>query len=453
MFPGDPHVTLRLPSILGYILSLLGVYWFARKRLPLSAGLAAVVLITLSPFRWYALEARPYALLTGFLAISAVLWQRIGEKRFMTPLFALFLALSVSCHYYAVVAISSFCIAELTWTILSRRIRWGVWAACLAATCPFFVGLPILLRFRDIFGTDFWARPNWSQVLSTYKLHLGPTNEFALLLMFVFSLVVDDSLPRIWRKPGEGSLERDFSPSEVTLVGDFLFYPALLVLLTKLMHAGYTPRYGSPGILGLGLGSAHLFRSVWRYSSSIYLVAALLIGSAVQSGYDFKLLPGVLAPTVLPEEREIRKSAATWAGSTRLDQRWINLAALTRGEPGIPIVISSGVEYLEAAEYAPPELRGRLVEVVDLDTATRLSGVTSTEKGNRILAGFIPLQVEDLAKFLAAHQKFILYSHSPVATKNDLGGSADWFTEYLVESGYRLRLLSPVDNALYIVEQ
>ena len=52
--------------------------------------------MTLSPFRLYAVEARPYALVVGFLAISAVLWQRIGEKRFMTPMFAVFLTLAVS---------------------------------------------------------------------------------------------------------------------------------------------------------------------------------------------------------------------------------------------------------------------------------------------------------------------------------------------------------------------
>jgi uncharacterized membrane protein len=88
MLPGDPLVTLRLPSILGYLMTLLGVYWFVQKRLPAIAGLAAVILIALSPLRAFALDARPYALLVGFFAISAVLWQRIGEKRFMTPLFA-----------------------------------------------------------------------------------------------------------------------------------------------------------------------------------------------------------------------------------------------------------------------------------------------------------------------------------------------------------------------------
>ena len=33
MFSGDWHVILRLPSILGYALTLLGVYWFVRRKL------------------------------------------------------------------------------------------------------------------------------------------------------------------------------------------------------------------------------------------------------------------------------------------------------------------------------------------------------------------------------------------------------------------------------------
>ncbi len=424
MFPGDPHVTLRLPSILGYILCLLGVYWFARKRLPVSAGLAAVVLITLSPFREYAVEARSYSLLVGLLAISAVFWQRIDEKRFMTPLFALFLTLAVSSHYFAVVAISFFGIAELTWTILSRRIRWGVWAACLLATCPFFLCLPLLLRFREIFGRNFWSRPNWSTAVSTYGGYLGLDTILTLVPIAFFGIVAGDSLLRMMRRPREGSPERDFGPPEIILIGGFLLYPALLVVLTKLLDSGYTPRYGWPAILGLGLGSVYLFRSIWPKSPSAHLLGALLIVFAVQGGHDLMLL--------------------SKAGLTRVDERWTRLAELSRNEPGIPVVIGSGKTFLEAAKYAPPELRDRLVQVVDADTATRLAGADTVDKTNRLVAQFIPLRVEDLAPFLAAHQKFILHS----------GGDYEWFPQYLVERRYDLRLLSKDSgSSLYIAER
>ena len=421
LLPGDPRVTLRLPSILGYLMTLLGVYWFARKRLPATAGLAAVFLIALSPFRVFALEARSYSLLVGFLAVSAVLWQRIGGKRFMAPLFALFLTLAVSCHHLAVVVISAFGVAELTWTLLSRRIRWGVWAACLLAMSSFFMNLPILLHYRDIFGKNFWSRPSWATVISTYGFYLGLDSKLVLVLIVFFGIVVGDSLLRVRRTPGQGSLdEGDFSLPEIILVGGFLYFPALLVVLTKVLHSGYTARYGWPAILGLVLGSVYLVRTIWLRFSSNYLLAALLIAFA---------------------SSDVRSLYKT--GSSRVDESWTSLAELSRSEPGIPVVIGNPLTYLVAAEYSPPELRDRLVEVVDAGMATQRAGADTADKTNRLLAQFVPLHVEDLAPFLAAHRQFMLRSDGK-----------DWVAQYLVEKGYSLRLVSKDDfSSLYIAER
>jgi len=424
MLPGDPHVTLRLPSILGYILTLLGVYWFVRKRLPAFAGLAAVFLITLTPFREFAMEARSYSLLVGFLAISAVLWQRIGEKRFMTPLFVLFLILAVSCHYLAVVAISAFGAAELIWSFLWRRIRWGVWAACLLASCPFFLELPLIVHLREVTGKHFWSPVHWDMMCTTYADYLGLDWKLALVFIVFFGITVGYSLLRTLPRLAAGSLARDFALPEIVLVGGFLFYPALLIALAKLLNnSGYTPRYGWPAILGLVVGAVYLVRPIWLKSSSGYLLVALLIVFAVQEGGDFRRL--------------------YQAGSTRMDERWTKLVKLSRDETGIPVVIGSGHRYLEAAEYAPPELRDRLVVVVDEDAATRLVGSDTCDKTLRLLAEFIPLRVADLAAFQAADQKFILSS----------GGTRDWLTQYLVESRYHLRLLSEdAGGSFYIAD-
>ena len=425
MLPGDPLVTFRLPSILGYILTLLGIYWFVCKRFPTVAGLAAVLLVTLSPFRGYALEARSYALLVGSLAISAALWQRIGERRLLTPLFALFLAVAVSCHYLAVFAITLFGIAELAWTFLSRRIRWGVWVACLLATCPFFLGIPILLHFQEVVGRNFWAKPDWGMVVSTYSGYLWLDSTFTLVLIFFFVLVVGDSLPRMWQ-PGERMSEYEFTAPEIFLISGFLFYPILLVLLANLLGSGYTPRYGWPGILGLVLGSVHLVRPIWFRSVSAYLLAGLLIVFAVQSGNDLLML--------------------SKAGSAGVDARWTKLAISSRNKPSIPVVIGNPMAYLEAMAYAPPELRDRLVMVVDPGIAARLLWSDTPDQANCLLAQFVPLRVEYLAPFQVANQKFLLYS----------GG--DWLTQYLIESKYHLTLLSKEDwagggGSLYVVER
>lgn len=418
MLPGDPHLTLRLPSILGYLLTLVGVYWFARKKLPGFAGLSAVILITLSPFRAYALEARSYSLLVGFFAISAVLWQRIEKKWFMTLLLAAFLTLAVSCHALAVVALSCFGLAELAWTVLSRRIRWGVWAACLLATSPFFISLPILLSFRDVFAKNSWSPATWGMAISTYDDYLGLNYKFPFVLILFLGLVFGDSLLRMMRRPREAMGQREPDLPEIILVSGLLYYPVLLVMLTTILGSSYTSRYGWPAILGLAWGSMYLLRTLWRKPSSAYLVVALLIAFVSQCGIEFR--------------------------KTKVDQRWTRLAELSRTEPGIPVVISSPMEYLQAAEYSPPELRGRLLDVIDPDMAARLIGSNTADKATRIIAQFVPLHVEDLAAFQAAHQKFLLRSVN----------SYDWVTPYFVESKYHMTLLAKDGgSSLYIVER
>lgn len=425
MLPFDPHVTLLMPSIFGYLLALLGVYSFTTKRLPPIAGLIAVVLITLSPFRAYALEARPYSLLIGFLAISAVFWQRIDEKQFMTPLFALFLTLAVSCHHLAVITILPFGIAEITWSLLSRRIRWKVWAACLMATTPFFVSLPILLHYRDIFGKNFWTRASWGMAVRTYGDYVGIDYRLAFSFVLILFVGLGESLLRTLRlREGEETRDIQSRPAEIILIGGFLFYPALLSVLTKLVGSGYTSRYGLPAILGLVLGSVFLARALWLKSSSVYVLSALLILFAFRGGNDFL--------TVYK------------AGSTGVDGHWSKLAELSCGEPSMPVVIGSPLAYLQAVEYSPPELRDRLVQVVDGDKATRLVGTDTPDRTNRALANFVPLHVEDLALFQATHQKFILRS----------GGVFDWLTQYVVERRYHLSLLSKdADSSVYMAEQ
>ena len=417
MLPGDPFVTLRLPSILGYVLTLAGVYWFARKRLPVSAGVTAALLVTLSPLRDYALDARCYSMLVGFLAMSAALWQRIGEKRFMTPLFALFLTLAVSTHYLAVVAISCFGMAELTQTILLRRIRWGSWASCLLATCPFLLSLPVLRHFRDMYGQNFLERPSWGTAVYTYEAYTGIAPILVLVLIVFLGLLLGNRLLETLRRSGEGA-------PDIVLIAGLLFYPVLLVVIAKVQHGGYMERYGWPAILGLVLGAVYSSPTNWLKSSSTCLLASLLIAFAVQGVRDFRL----------PSRPE----------ATRTDARWARLAELIRNEPRIPVVIASPVGFVEASEYAPPELRDRVVMVADADTATRLAGTDTLDKQMAVLARFMPLRLEAPAPFQAAHQRFILYS----------GSQSDWITAHLVERKYRLMLISHLDQrTVYLAER
>jgi len=423
MLPGDPLLTLRLPSIFGYLLCLLGIYWFATKKLPVLAGLMAVILITLSPFRGYAIETRSYALMMGFIALSLAAWQRIGDRQIMTPIFALLLALAVACHPLAVVTIACFAAAEVASTILSRKVRWGAWAAFLIGACPFFVELPTLTYTRSIYAAHFWARPSWSTVFLTYSEYLGFDAKPALALVVLIAIVLGRLLRKSWRA-NNGTPVAGFSAPELVLIGAFLVYPAFLIMLIKLGDAGYTGRYGWPGLLGLALGIVCVVQALSHQSSFTRPFTVLLIAFAVRGALH-------LTPVSQPH-------------ATLTDGQWTGLIRMAHDEPDLPVLIASGHSFLDEVDYGPAELHDRVFTVADRAAAVRLTGSDSLDLVNGILARFTPLQVEAPAAFLAAHQRFILRS----------GGDGDWFTRYLLEKNYRLTLRSQeTDSLIYIAEK
>ncbi len=422
--PGAPEIALRLPSLAGYLSALLGVYWFASRRLPAIAGVAAAILVVLSPFRPYAVEARSYALLVGFLALAAVAWQRIGERRLMTPLFFLFLTLAICCHFMSVVAISIFVVAEAARTAMVRRVRWGVWIACLLSTVPTLVSLPGLLAYKQQYGKGFWAQPTWGNIVTTYGEYLGLDYKLAVPVIVLLILLIADSLREMVRNPKPKSPPSGFQAPELVLLAGFLAYPAVLSLLTRVLGSGYTPRYGWPAILGLALATVHFARGIWNRPAGSFLVAGLLTGFLIQAGYDVRTLRSSKLP--------------------KADERWNVLSELSRRTPDLPVIVGSPLSYLQALQYGAPDLRGRLVEVLDEDAALRLVGSDTVDRTNRTLAEFMPLHNESLAGIQSGYRRFLLQS----------GGYLDWFTTYAIRNGYHLTLLANyTDQSLYLVER
>jgi hypothetical protein len=379
----------------------------------------------LSSFRDYALEARSYALWVGFLAVSAIFWQRVGDKRFAVPLLALSLALATSCHYLGVVAILPFAAAELVRTLLWRLIRWDVWATYVLATTPFFVGLPILTAVNKVFGGNFWSPSEWSSAIFTYSAYMDVNWKLMAVLLFTFGFLVGDLMLEALFRARETSVTHYSKLPQIALVSGFLFYPAILVVFTRLLGSGYAGRYGWPAILGITLGSVFLFRH--RKVYSIHFLSALLVAYSLQVCLDIRLLSKSLS-----------------VGSFGAKDRWAKLAAVSHKYPAIPVVIGTGIQYLPAVEYSAPELRARLTQVVNSDMARRIIGSDTVDREAVLLSQYIPLRVEQLESFESRNRLFLLYS----------GGDFDWITQDLLESGYSLKLLSrDRDSWLYLVEK
>jgi hypothetical protein len=359
----------------------------------------------------------------GSLAVTAVFWQRIGEQRFATLLFGLFLTFAVSLHHLAVVSISAFGIAEIVSSVMSRRIRGSAWIAMILASCPFFLGLPALLHFRSVFGHNFWSRPHLSKVGSYYETYFTLDQSLGLALLLFCGFVVVRAVLQVLRKPSKHNPANALTTPELVLAGGLLFYPALLLVLTKVMGSGYVPRYGWPAILGL-----------------LFLLAYLL-GNAGQ------LVAGLTAVLLLVFVHNGIEQMASLS-KTSLTERWSKLASASGPGPGIPVVIADAVTYLEANEYAPRELRCRLVELADTDMAVHFTGMDTADRANALLARYVPLRLVERDSFEASHPQFILCFNLP---------TQDWLIPYLMKKNYHLTLLAYAngigDYSAYLVRR
>ena len=79
---GDPSVLIRLPSVLLGTATVPVVYAIGRESLGRVAGLVGAGVMALAPFAvWYGVEARPYAAMTFFVALSTLALLRAVSTR------------------------------------------------------------------------------------------------------------------------------------------------------------------------------------------------------------------------------------------------------------------------------------------------------------------------------------------------------------------------------------
>jgi hypothetical protein len=426
--PIDPHLALRLPTILGYLLAILGVFLFVRKRYGGTTAIVAVLMVCLSPLRPYGIEARPYAMLTGFLAMAAACWQRSGETRAATPFLYLFFLLGVSVHYYGALAIGCLAVAEAVYVAGERKLRWAVWMLLMASAGLVAAQLPIIHKSQSMYGKFFWAKAGPTTLLSTYSTYLGMDMNMGVVALVLASLIFPVRV--LWRSRANGDLgagRGGFTAAEMALAYAFLLFPAALVLVTMAAGSGYTPRYGWPAILGLAFLAAILFDTVKSRHISFAVFAALLLAFGAQEAKDTLKATGLMA-----------------ARHARPQNDTSSLALVAERYPGYPLVLADGHLYLETAHYSAAPFKNRLTQLTNSKEALRATGTDTVETANVQLARIVPLNIQDSNQFLAKHRAFILQSSR---------SRREWVTAYLVENGYKLRLVSVGNGDLiYLVE-
>lgn len=143
---GPTALALRLPSIFGFLLMQVCIFFATRVIAGPRAALIAMAFPALTATLFYAPEGRPYGLLLGFYALALLAWQtasRRSERRTGSLIIlGVTIALTLNTHYFGILILIPICIAEFVRTLQRRRIDIPVVAAVFLGMSGIVFALP-----------------------------------------------------------------------------------------------------------------------------------------------------------------------------------------------------------------------------------------------------------------------------------------------------------------------
>ena len=306
----DPHVSFRVVSVLGLLLTSIALFIFVRRRAGAIGGLLAATMPLLTSLFSFAIEARPYSVLLACLAWAMVTWQNVARPWRPVGL-ALLLMTAVSLHYYALIAIVPFGVAELAWTLQARKVRLRVWIALATVIVPLAALWPQVASFRQGIGTHFWTQEGPTFMLSAHETTLGLPNYWSVSVVVALSASLLFEVLRALRTldaPPE-------TTSEKTLLLALINLPVIAYGITAIAGSPLTARYVLPSTLGV-IAALSIVAARGRWRRGAVCLVILLLVVAFRGGRHWRDRP------------ESAKNS-----STRTLQCWRNCC----GHPAAPI--------------------------------------------------------------------------------------------------------------------
>ncbi len=419
-FIPDDHVAYRLPSILGLLVAVFCTYLILSRRIDRLSALAGAAFLLSTQLILFALEARPYALMVGFVSVAILAWQRTDESGFYSLILGIALAIALSLHYYAILVWPAFVLAEATLWLYARRFRTGTWIALVFGTAPLFVFAHLLKHMRQYYGRNFWARPGFGQIYS------APVNLYNFLNYWVWCFTIVAIVVLVgwgfsktvtfYSSERRGTDDRVLPIEECALIVVFLLLPVIAVVAAKVGGGGMTYRYMLPALLGASLAVGFLASKASRAVRVVLLTLILLNYGLSSLSVMKKALTGSLAESRVAAAREDEAILAEY-------QKF-----------ALPIVIEPGNKYLPMVYYMPADQSSGLYTLADPHAAVVFSSSDSVDLALLALRPYFPLQVEDYRSFASKNREFILVSlHGP---------RLDWWPSRLSHDGDNLSLVS-----------
>jgi hypothetical protein len=400
---GNTAFAVRFPSMVALCVASLCLFELLRHRLqsPSFAALAVLVFWS-SPAFYFANEARPYALVLGFFALAmlAMMSERPRPLILALPVSGMMLS-----HFFAILFLSPFLIAEVVQSFRNRRINWPVIAALvLPCIIPFF--------FLSFHGGETFPPAFRASIRKMAGYYYWTLRDQGLLWIVGFCAA---AVICYWAT--HSKIERPrYSPRELSFTLALLALPILMNGVLMLMHGAFFTRYSAPTLLAFPILFVALL-SPWTNNNRVAALS-LTVALAVY---------------------------CVWHESTPIPKH----SDFSRIHPDLPLVAASGLTFLEMDHEEPQSTVDRLYYLTDRDKALTYAHATLFE-GLPVIKQHLPIRghVEPFDTFVRDHHQFLVLGTPEYAE--------DWLLRYLIAHHANLQLLGEFpseykDSKLFLV--
>lgn len=229
---GDSQVTVRLLSLIFFLVTIPIIFLIARRLLPLRWALFAVMLFSFSPFMtWYASEARMYTLLVLFASLNLYFFMKIARTGHGWIGFTLSAMIGAYSHYFFMFTL----LTEGLYFLLTRKsFAKGSFKKFVAVAIAVLAGLsPWLYYFRSL-GSASDTRPmlavpssvDFSNIFSQFIFGYQ-TDATNTILLSSWPLIMLLSLIAVRRRANK--------TQQVALIGAMAVVPVILAFVVSLI--------------------------------------------------------------------------------------------------------------------------------------------------------------------------------------------------------------------------
>ncbi|MGH7965184.1 MAG: glycosyltransferase family 39 protein, partial [Candidatus Binatia bacterium] len=159
IFP-ETELTVRIPSLLCGISSIVVTYWIARAYGSPRVAFLAAALLCFSPAHvWYSQEATPYAMTLFFLLMTVLAWVRLQESPSHRAWYAVYLSMflaAVFTHYYAAVFLLPLTLLSVA---VERPLRRRLLVAHAVVVSSLALALGIKYQYGEVRTGQGFLRP------------------------------------------------------------------------------------------------------------------------------------------------------------------------------------------------------------------------------------------------------------------------------------------------------